>query len=490
MRFFIKVKLLALLSYGAVETCLPGFAEPVLVEVQLPQQTIISITNPKIIDLKDFFQIHPSPGPVLSIAFSAPEVDGFRDLQVGSSQPAPMFTYKTINAIPYLRIEDAFSENFIWNEYRVDFQLLPQIAPINVANFLSYVSSGRYNHTIIHRALSQPPGSRESRAELLQGGALRFPDPSQAFPQWVPLFPRVPLEAEGSHIAGSLAMARTTNNPDSATSQFFINTTDNSSRYDGDYSVIGHLISDHLPVLQDLSRANLIDLRDRYGPSDFWRFFPLFTQYADDPLSYITFNTFEISEPIGFPESYTWRLLDSEGNPSQQAEQNFSVSIASEGLMQITSAGSGSGHLEIIAMDEFGDSRTMVFPLVGISDKMVSIFGSNLQRNPNLNGIVDVFPGGHYQVDWLGDVYEVDSYLHLSDLGQSQVYRLHPESFMIYTSPVGWLWTAPSSYPWLYSLENEVWIYLYPTLAVNNQRWVFCPEGIEGYIWFPLEWLP
>jgi hypothetical protein len=104
---------------------------------------------------------------------------------------------------------------------------------------------------------------------------------------------------------------------------------------------------------------------------------------------------------------------------------------------------------------------------------------------------VDVFPGGHYEVDWLGYVVEEGyPYLHLEKLGRSIVYRINANSFMIYTDPVGWLWTNPNAYPWIYSVKYQTWFYLIDTGGQTQQRWVFCPEGVEGYLWFPLEWLP
>lgn len=86
-------------------------------------------------------------------------------------------------------------------------------APITAANFLSYVDSGAFDGTIFHRVI---PGF------MIQGGG--FTPDMQQKPTKAP----IPLETKGGleNARGSLAMART-NDPNSATAQFFINLTAN-----------------------------------------------------------------------------------------------------------------------------------------------------------------------------------------------------------------------------------------------------------------------
>jgi len=86
-------------------------------------------------------------------------------------------------------------------------------APVTAANFLSYVDSGAFDGTIFHRVI---PGF------MIQGGGFT-PDMKQK-----PTKAPIPLETKGGlkNARGTLAMART-NDPNSATAQFFINLTDN-----------------------------------------------------------------------------------------------------------------------------------------------------------------------------------------------------------------------------------------------------------------------
>jgi len=87
-------------------------------------------------------------------------------------------------------------------------------APETVRNFLAYVDSGHYNGTVFHRVI---PGF------MIQGGGFE-PGMKQK-----PTLPTIQNEAnnglKNDHY--TLAMARTSA-PHSASSQFFINTTNNS----------------------------------------------------------------------------------------------------------------------------------------------------------------------------------------------------------------------------------------------------------------------
>ena len=117
----------------------------------------------------------------------------------------------------------------------IKLELFPEKAPVTVSNFLAYVDSGFYDGTIFHRVI---------RNFMIQGGG--FDEGLNRKPTQEPI---VNEAANGlRNTRGTIAMART-QIPDSATSQFFINTVDNPALdYRNDtprgigYCVFGRLV--------------------------------------------------------------------------------------------------------------------------------------------------------------------------------------------------------------------------------------------------------
>lgn len=93
-------------------------------------------------------------------------------------------------------------------------QLEPGKAPITVKNFLTYVKEGHYDGTIFHRVIA---------GFMAQGGGF-----TEDFAQ-KPTHASIKNEADNGlpNKRGSIAMARTPD-PNSASSQFFINFKDNT----------------------------------------------------------------------------------------------------------------------------------------------------------------------------------------------------------------------------------------------------------------------
>lgn len=118
---------------------------------------------------------------------------------------------------------------------RIVIELDPVKAPKSAENFLQYVRDGFYAGTVFHRVI---PGF------MAQGGGFT------ADLQLKPTRAAIPNEANNglSNLRGTVAMART-NDPHSATAQFFINVVDNQrldfvSEQDGlwGYAVFGKVV--------------------------------------------------------------------------------------------------------------------------------------------------------------------------------------------------------------------------------------------------------
>jgi peptidyl-prolyl cis-trans isomerase B (cyclophilin B) len=96
---------------------------------------------------------------------------------------------------------------------RIVLELYPDKAPKTVENFLQYVRSGFFDGTIFHRVIPD---------FMIQGGG--FTSDMRQKPTQAP----IQNEADNgvANARGTIAMART-NDPHSATAQFFINLKDN-----------------------------------------------------------------------------------------------------------------------------------------------------------------------------------------------------------------------------------------------------------------------
>jgi peptidyl-prolyl cis-trans isomerase A (cyclophilin A) len=124
-------------------------------------------------------------------------------------------------------------------------ELAPEKAPKTVANFLQYVKDKHYDGTIFHRVMGN---------FMVQGGGFT-PDMQQKVTR-----PPVPLEARSGlkNEVGTIAMARTAD-PNSATSQFFVNVRDNAMldppNPDGHgYAVFGKVVAG-MDVINNIKAA-------------------------------------------------------------------------------------------------------------------------------------------------------------------------------------------------------------------------------------------
>jgi cyclophilin family peptidyl-prolyl cis-trans isomerase len=123
-------------------------------------------------------------------------------------------------------------------------ELFEQDAPVTTRNFLEYLDAGHFDGTVFHRVI---PGF------VVQGGGLTADMKQKAT--------RAPIQNEATNglknRRGTLSMART-NDPHSATLQFFINLVDNASLNPGrggaGYAVFGH-VTEGMDVVDKMAAA-------------------------------------------------------------------------------------------------------------------------------------------------------------------------------------------------------------------------------------------
>jgi peptidyl-prolyl cis-trans isomerase A (cyclophilin A) len=114
--------------------------------------------------------------------------------------------------------DDIARVKIVTSEGEIVAELYPAKAPKTVANFLQYVKDKHYDGTVFHRVIS---------SFMVQGGGFDAKYTERKTRPPVAHEGRESLAAGLKNQIGTLAMART-NDPQSATAQFFINVTDNA----------------------------------------------------------------------------------------------------------------------------------------------------------------------------------------------------------------------------------------------------------------------
>lgn len=137
----------------------------------------------------------------------------------------------------------------------IEILLYDTDAPRTVANFLAYVNSGAYNNSFIHRSA---PGF------VIQGGGYRW-DATANNSAAITELPAVVNEFSStrSNLRGTIAMARIGGQPNSATSQWFINLADTNrflDSVDGGFTVFGKVSEAGMRVVDAIARLPIINV--------------------------------------------------------------------------------------------------------------------------------------------------------------------------------------------------------------------------------------
>ena len=147
----------------------------------------------------------------------------------------------------------------------IEIELLDDVAPLTVQNFINYVNAkaaaGDYDNTIIHRQVDFNQGGKGD-ADFIQGGGFEFGNLGSHIPTGVNLHNEYSLP----NARGTIAMGKIGGDPNSASSEWFINAADNSSVFgvpasgsaEG-YTVFGNVLSG-MDVVDRISQLTEFDL--------------------------------------------------------------------------------------------------------------------------------------------------------------------------------------------------------------------------------------
>jgi peptidyl-prolyl cis-trans isomerase A (cyclophilin A) len=177
-----------------------------------------------------------------------------------------------------------------------DAELFDEVTPLTVANFLAHVAAGDYQNTMIHRSAKIPSPARDF---VIQGGGYRFDDVAREEPRNYPLVPSCPappvtcpvpnepLLPSPRNLRGTLAMARLSGQPNSASNQWFVNLHNNNifslDALDGGFTVFGRVLGNGMTVVDAIAALPRFPFQGawsdapvrNYDARDFDAFMPL-----------------------------------------------------------------------------------------------------------------------------------------------------------------------------------------------------------------------
>ncbi|MGK0238463.1 MAG: cyclophilin family peptidyl-prolyl cis-trans isomerase [Candidatus Pelagisphaera sp.] len=286
--------------------------------------------------------------------FQLEETQDFVDLDIqlgGAGVEIDLADYFTIDGVTGQVVQLDFDQGTI------NIEMLDAAAPLNVANFLSYVDDDSYNNTIIHRSIE---------GFVIQGGSFTATLPLVPVPTRDPVVNEFAL----SNLRGTLSMAKLADQPDSATSGFFISLADNSTILDpqnGGFTVFARVIGagmDVADVIEDIPTWSLALDNSGFPFDDF----PMLGGVNDDVEVDLMVELVEAKRVSMYPEV---------GNDNSII--SFTVGSSSAGMLEATLSGSiltitpndtflGSATISVSAMDTDGNSFEKTFAAQIVSD--------------------------------------------------------------------------------------------------------------------------
>ncbi|MCG8414589.1 MAG: peptidylprolyl isomerase [Pseudomonadales bacterium] len=131
-------------------------------------------------------------------------------------------------------------------------ELFDSVTPGTVQNFLNYVNSGRYIDSFVHRMVPD---------FVIQGGGFTLPSGSLNI-EAIDTDGPIANEPGQSNVRGTVAMAKVAGNPDSATSQWFVNLSDNTflDSDNGGFTVFGRVIDDGMTVVDSIGALGRVSI--------------------------------------------------------------------------------------------------------------------------------------------------------------------------------------------------------------------------------------
>jgi cyclophilin family peptidyl-prolyl cis-trans isomerase len=270
--------------------------------------------------------------------FNATLTSGFSPVQIASNGASQQIDLSAHFNDPTITGSPAVIQT---NEGNIFLDLFIQKAPNTVANFLAYADNGSYDQTVIQRAV---PGF------VLQGGG--FTADQNHIPTGAP----INNEASVSNTTGTIAMALGTDpsthqtDPNSATSDWFINDADNTQLDPQKFTVLGKVIYDGMSVVNAIEALPKGAVSPNFVPN---------VSAGDPSGGVLPLRNYNDGAPI-LPTNYVFVSLVRSVLPLNYTVTSdntsiLDVSVSGQTLTLLPHAGSGIAHVTIKAGDLAGN---------------------------------------------------------------------------------------------------------------------------------------
>lgn len=259
-------------------------------------------------------------------------------------------------------------------------ELLDEIAPITVQNFLNYVNRNDYNGTYFHRVVDN---------FVAQGGAYRF----ELFvgPIDIPTDPPIINEFAVSNTRGTVAMAKFAGQPDSATNQWFVNIADNTDldTTDGGFTVFGNVLGDGMSIVDAIDNQPKVNLGVKASDA------PYVTAAYTDPRDFLYMNVEVVERLSGAPHVFETNSgllitsVDIDGG-ADLISMNFNAVPAGEDVViqaNVESVISRRGPVEGVATFSSADGRLRIPALEVNTNGAVSVVSNVVFALTNTNPV-------------------------------------------------------------------------------------------------------
>lgn len=381
------------------------------------------------------------------------------ELSVGDSVSVPLDDYLAFYDpdAPRVRVATVVGD--------MDILLRPDRAPKTVANFLSYVDNAEYKDSFFHRSV---PGF------VIQTGGFKVEEAEEG-PQIAQIDTGDPVENEFnvSNTRGTIAMAKLQTDPNSATSQWFVNLSDNGDTLDGQnggFTVFGEVINEGMQVADAIAALPRVNLGGALEE------LPLFDY---DGNSQPQFNNLVLVSRVS-------RLPEAASDfPADELPGLTLVSNSSESVIRARMDGRA---LALMALST-GDA-TLTVRAEGDNDNEsleVSFKVNVVAGGSSTPGIFDVFTEaveageGWWFTGWYGFGNDTNwPWLFTLEHGWQYFVPAGADSAWLYDSSegMGWLWIGKGIYPYIYHTADEEFI-LYAT-EIEEDGWYYFP-GIDTW---------